>query len=100
MATISVSTPEAFAQETQTGVVLVDFWATWCAPCRAIAPSLEKLSESIKVVKVETDKNPALAQQYRITSLPTFVVLRDGKEVARKVGASGGLPAIMALAAT
>lgn len=72
--------------------VLVDFWATWCAPCRAIAPHLEKLAKEYegkaKVLKVDVEEAKALANQYKIVALPTLVVFRGGKEVKRHVGQS------------
>jgi len=65
--------------------VLVDFWAAWCGPCKMLAPELEKLATSfagkVRVVKVDIDKNPALADRYAIRSVPTMLVVRDGKVV-------------------
>lgn len=67
--------------------VLVDFWATWCGPCRRQAPVVEELSEAgYYVGKVDVDKNPELAQQFRIMSIPTLLVFKDGQETARFVG--------------
>mgnify|MGYP001085085299 FL=1 len=63
--------------------VLVDFWATWCGPCRRQAPVVEELAE---VGKVDVDKEPSLAQQYKIMSIPTLLVFKGGKETARFVG--------------
>ena len=71
-------------------VVLVDFWATWCGPCRMLAPVIEQLGAQYegKVVegKVDTDEQPALAMQFGIMSIPTVILFKDGKEVERKVG--------------
>ena len=67
--------------------VLVDFWATWCGPCRRQAPIVEELAgEGFAVGKVDVDAQPALAQQYRIMSIPTLLVFKGGQEVKRFVG--------------
>jgi len=69
--------------------VLVDFYADWCPPCRAMAPVLERLAAetpSAKIVKVNVDHNPDLAAQYGIASIPTLIVFRDGRPVERHVG--------------
>ena len=71
--------------------VLVDLWAPWCGPCRFVAPILEELAREyagrLKVVKVDVDQNPALAQRFQAFSIPTLVVIRDGRVVDRIVGA-------------
>src|SRR5918997_6415562 len=82
----------SFADETAASVpVVVDFWAGWCAPCRMISPVLEDLaarhSGSLKVVKVDVDANPGLAQRFRAQSIPLLVVMREGSKVNRIVGA-------------
>ena len=73
--------------------VLLDFYADWCGPCKAVAPELEALSKEwagkARVVRVNVDQQQALAQQYAISGIPAFVVLKKGKEVNRAVG---GLP--------
>lgn len=71
--------------------VVVDFYGTWCGPCKAMAPSLEKAAEerspAITFYKVDIDDSPSSSQQFRISGVPTLVIMSEGKEVARKVGA-------------
>jgi thioredoxin 1 len=73
------------------GTVLVDFWASWCPPCRMIAPSIESLAGEFqgraKVGKLNVDDNPEVAARYRITSIPTLLVFRGGQIVDQRVGA-------------
>lgn len=71
--------------------VLVDFYADWCGPCKMMAPVVEKLAEElqgkVKVGKCDTEENVQLVQQYRISSIPAFIVFQDGKPVEKFVGA-------------
>lgn len=71
--------------------VLVDFWATWCAPCRMVAPVLEQISEeqdgSLRVAKLDIDENPQIAQDFKIMSVPTLILFKGGKPVKTIVGA-------------
>ena len=73
--------------------VLVDFWATWCGPCKMVAPVLEEIAGekagSLTVAKLDVDANPLTAQQYQVVSIPTLIMFKDGQSVARMVGARG-----------
>lgn len=85
-------TKENFEEEVlhQSGTVLVDFWATWCGPCRMLAPVIEEIAiekdGEIKVCKVNVDDEPELAKKYRISSIPTLVVFKDGKIINTALG--------------
>ena len=70
--------------------VLLDFWASWCGPCRMIAPTLDEIAaerEDIKVCKVNVDEEPELAGQFRVYSIPTLAVMKDGQLVHQSAGA-------------
>jgi len=66
--------------------VLVDFWASWCPPCRVMNPTIEALAKDFKVCKVDVDTNQELAAHYKISSIPAMLIFKSGKLVARHVG--------------
>lgn len=70
------------------GIVLVDFWASWCGPCKMLAPILEEISEetSVKISKVDVDSNNELAGEFKIRSIPTIIVFRNGEKVDEMIG--------------
>lgn len=71
--------------------VLVDFFATWCGPCKMVSPLLEQLEEEmkdkVKICKIDIDQNPEIASDYGVMSIPTFIMYKDGKDIAKNVGA-------------
>ena len=89
---VVVVNKDNFKQEVveEKGVVLVDFYADWCGPCRMTGPIIDELSQQlteIKFVKINVDENPELASQYQIFSIPTFLIFKSGEVVSSLVGA-------------
>ncbi|WP_153122935.1 thioredoxin [Peribacillus tepidiphilus] len=84
------ATDQTFTTETSEGLVLADFWAPWCGPCKMIAPVLEELDaemgDKVKIVKVDVDENQETAGKFGVMSIPTLVVLKDGQVVDKVVG--------------
>lgn len=87
---ILILTDKNFNHQLKGRLVLVDFWAEWCAPCKMMLPILNDVAsnsgDNFKVAKVDVDKNQSLAQKHGIRSIPTLVAFKNGKEVARFVG--------------
>lgn len=84
------ATDQNFSNETSQGLVLADFWAPWCGPCKMIAPVLEELdgelSDTVKIVKVDVDENQETAGKFGVMSIPTLILLKDGEIVDKVVG--------------
>ena len=89
-ANVLTLTEQNFQQQTKNKVVLVDFWATWCAPCRMMAPVLNdvasELSGNSLVGKVDIEKFQSLAQKFKVRSIPTLILFKNGAEINRFVG--------------
>lgn len=83
-------TDETFQDATSEGLVLADFWATWCGPCKMIAPVLEELDaemgDEVKIVKLDVDDNQQTASQFGVMSIPTLLVFKDGEKVDQVIG--------------
>ena len=76
---------ENFNDEINKGIVLVDFYADWCGPCKMMGQVLEKM-EHVNILKVNTDEFEELSQEYGVMSIPTMILFKDGKEIAKKIG--------------
>jgi thioredoxin 1 len=81
---INIADKTEFEKEISSGVVIIDFYAQWCGPCKLLGPILEELSEEmagkVKFLKVDVDKNMAIARQYGVVNIPTMVILKDGNK--------------------
>lgn len=87
----TVFTDQNFQQEIAKGLVVVDYWAPWCGPCRVVTPIIEQLAEelkdNVKVGKMNVDENPQTASVFGIMSIPTVMIFKDGQPVKAVVGA-------------
>ncbi len=87
---ITVLNDDSFEQATKSGVVLVDFFADWCGPCKALVPILDELSSEMSgkavIAKLDIDQGSNTASKYQVTSVPTLILFKDGNEVGRLVG--------------
>ena len=83
-------TKDNFDSITSSGLVLVDFWATWCGPCRMPAPILvefdKQMEGRVRVCKLDVDEVPAIAQRFGVMSIPTLIAFKDGKQPSKEVG--------------
>jgi len=79
-----------FEHQIKRGITLVDFWATWCMPCKIMVPALNEVAEEfdgeVKVAKVDVDQNKSLSAKFNVRSIPTLILFKDGKEINRFVG--------------
>lgn len=88
---IEIKNAEQFEQEVikESGIVFIDFYATWCMPCRAMSPIIEEIAKEhkeVKFVKIDVDKNEALAIQYNVMSIPTMIVMKNGEVTKTFIG--------------
>ena len=101
MSTVENLTQDTFEQALgEPGIMVVDFWAAWCGPCRAMAPQFERAAElrpQYRFAKVDVDEEPKLAGAYAVRSIPTLLVLGDGQPLASQAGMVGAEQLVAAL---
>lgn len=89
---VTMLTDANFANETKKGVILVDFWAPWCGPCRMLGPIVDELADEMKstlrVGKLNVDENSATSEKYEVSSIPTLLLFKNGKLAANRTGAA------------
>ena len=84
-----INSVQEFDAEIASGVVLVDLFATWCGPCKMLAPVIEQVEKDhpeVKFLKVDVDENPDIARRYNVYSIPTLIVFKDGEKMSEQVG--------------
>jgi thioredoxin 1 len=96
-----ILTTENFSDETANGIVMVDFWATWCMPCKAMAPVVDEIASQtkgkVKVCKLDVDANGPIANKFGIQAIPTIIIFKDGQVVETLVGLQSKAAIINAL---
>lgn len=86
---VKILNDDNFTSHVEKGLVLVDFFAEWCGPCRMLTPIIEELANEVSgvfIFKVNIDESPETSQKYEVSSIPTLVLLKDGKEIKKVVG--------------
>ena len=86
MKIIHLENEEQFKELIKEDKILIDFFATWCGPCRMLGPVLEKVENGLKVIKVDTDKFEDIARSYGVMSIPTLILIEHGNEIKRNIG--------------
>jgi len=88
MSKVIYTNEASFDNVVKDGIVLVDFYADWCGPCKMLGPILDELSEEVttKIVKVNVDDNPGLSQKYGVRSIPTMIAFKDGEAIDQIIG--------------
>lgn len=77
---------QSFKEEIKDELVIVDFFATWCGPCRMLGPVLEEISDKYKIVKIDVDECPNISRDYGVMSVPTIIKFKNGEEVNKNIG--------------